>query len=76
MNLTDLLSNRSSFRSNNNKDIPGVVVSTKNDLTSLTEVGSDEGRDWAQKNGMPFFECSCNDYESVEGAFKWLAHRG
>jgi GTPase SAR1 family protein len=62
-------------KANNNKDLPGVVISTKSDLTSIKAVQSQEGKDLAKKLDMPFFELNCFDYPAIQNALDQLAQK-
>ena len=62
-------------KTNGNKEFPGIIVSTKNDLTSLKMVDSNEGAEKARKMKMGFFEVTCSNYDSVDKAFNYLVEK-
>ena len=62
-------------KTNGNKEYPGIIVSTKNDLTSLRMIDSSEGAEKAKKMKMGFFEVTCSQYETVDKAFNYLVEK-
>jgi len=46
------------IKNNGNNRLPGVLVSTKNDLSTQKVVSMGEAADYAQKMGLDFFETS------------------
>ena len=64
------------------KDIPKVLLGTKIDLDAGKEgeegarvVGYDEAQDFAEKNGMVYFEISLKTRENIEKPFELLAKK-
>ena len=55
--------------------VPGILVSTKNDMTSLKAVDTKHGQDMASKLEMQFFECSPQNYQGIEEALGSLAQK-
>jgi len=62
-------------KANGNRDLEGILVSTKNDLTTLREVSVNEGQEKARKYGLQFFEITCSNYETLEKAFGYLIEK-
>ena len=52
------------------KTVVMVLVGNKSDLDKNREVNEEEGRDFAEKNGMLFFETSAKTGKNVEEVFK------
>ena len=51
----------------------GILISTKNDLSTMREVKPKQGKDLAEKMRMPFFEVDATNYQMVEQAFSTIA---
>jgi small GTP-binding protein len=62
-------------KTNGNKEFSGIIVSTKNDLTSLRMVDRNEGAEKARRMRMGFFEVTCSNYESIDKAFSYLVEK-
>lgn len=56
------------------QDVSIVVVGNKIDLESERKVSTDEGREFAERMGLPFFEISAKEGTYVEEAFTKLCH--
>ena len=62
-------------KKNTGKNLPGLLVSTKNDLTSLRVVESKIGQDAASKLEVQFFEFNPQNYQAVDQAFESLGRK-
>lgn len=49
-----------------------LLVGNKTDLEQERQVSTEEGRQFAKKEGLNFLEISAKDYRKVEGAFNQL----
>ena len=56
------------------KNLPGVVIGNKTDLTERRVVPAKMGLDTATALKMQYFECSAKDNAGVEDAFFYLAN--
>lgn len=61
----------------NNTSIPfiGAVVGTKADYRERRVISSEEGRDYAAKLGLPYFETSSKTGQGVEECFQTFLPR-
>ncbi|TWW59014.1 intraflagellar transport protein 27 homolog isoform X1 [Takifugu flavidus] len=53
--------------------VPGVLVGNKSDLSTRREVQTSEGEEWAQSQGMEYFETSAKEKENCDAPFLSLA---
>ncbi|XP_066521719.1 intraflagellar transport protein 27 homolog isoform X2 [Hoplias malabaricus] len=53
--------------------VPGVLVGNKSDLSSRREVEAAEAQDWAQSQGLQYYETSAKDMENCDAPFLSLA---
>ncbi|XP_012692860.2 intraflagellar transport protein 27 homolog [Clupea harengus] len=53
--------------------VPGVLVGNKSDLSSRREVETATAQEWAQSQGMEYFETSAKEMESCDAPFICLA---
>ena len=73
------ITNRSSFENlnswlieiekNGNKNVYKLLIGNKSDLDSQRKVSKEEGKEFAQINGMEFFETSAKENYQVQDAF-------
>lgn len=56
------------------KNVPGVILGNKTDLTERRSVPAKLGLDLASSLKMQYFECSAKDNVGVEEAFFYLAN--
>lgn len=56
-----------------NMPFPGVLIANKIDLDQRRVVSPKEGRDFAESNGLEYFECSAKEMQNVEQPFQFLA---
>lgn len=56
----------------NIKNIPGILVANKTDLTQLEKITSQEGSSYAQKNSLQFFSTSSVN-QDVSEIFQYIA---
>lgn len=59
----------------NRGEVKLVLVGNKSDLDHIRAVGTEEGREWAQRMGMGFWETSALDGSGVEEVFSELLRR-
>ena len=52
---------------NNKSSIPGVIVGAKAEYKSAKEVSAEDGRRYAEKIGLDFFEVSAVYFEAISG---------
>jgi len=57
---------------NANKNIYKLLIGNKNDLEEKRKVTSQEGKDFAESNGMKFLETSAKTSDKVQEAFELL----
>ncbi|XP_076127681.1 intraflagellar transport protein 27 homolog isoform X2 [Alosa pseudoharengus] len=53
--------------------VPGVLVGTKSDLSSRREVETAVAQEWAQSQGLEYFETSAKEMENCDAPFVCLA---
>ncbi|KAG5278766.1 hypothetical protein AALO_G00102520 [Alosa alosa] len=53
--------------------VPGVLVGTKSDLSSRREVEATVAQEWAQSQGLEYFETSAKEMENCDAPFVCLA---
>ena len=73
------ITNRNSFENlnswlieiekNGNKNVYKLLIGNKSDLESQRKVSKEEGKEFAQINGMEFFETSAKENYQVQDAF-------
>lgn len=56
-------------------EFPFIIISNKIDLDQQRDVKVEEGKKYAEKNGLPFYETSALTEEGVEKAFLGLIQR-
>ena len=62
-------------KKNAGKNLPGLLVSTKNDLTSLKTVESRTGQDAASKLEVQFYEFNPQNYQGLDEALGSLGRK-
>ncbi|ELT87120.1 hypothetical protein CAPTEDRAFT_80634, partial [Capitella teleta] len=53
--------------------MPSVLIANKIDLDERRVVSMKEGQDFADSNGLEYFECSAKEMQNVEQPFLYLA---
>lgn len=56
-------------RTKSAEDVGIVIVGNKTDMADKREVSTDEGREFAERLGIPFFEVSAKDGTCIEELF-------
>ncbi|KAK3091502.1 hypothetical protein FSP39_020289 [Pinctada imbricata] len=54
--------------------LPGVVVANKTDLDERRIISPKAGMEFAESNGLKYFECSAKEMQNVDAAFYYLAN--
>ena len=54
---------------NGNKNVYKLLIGNKSDLEDQREISKEEGKEFAQINGMEFFETSAKEDYQVQDAF-------
>ena len=57
---------------NGNRNVYKLLIGNKSDLEDLRKVSKEEGKEFAQINGMEFFETSAKENYQVQDAFVQL----
>lgn len=54
--------------------MPGVLVANKMDLDQRRVISTKVGREFAESNGLEYFECSAKEMQNVDQPFHYLAN--
>ncbi|VDI27157.1 intraflagellar transport protein 27 homolog [Mytilus galloprovincialis] len=54
--------------------LPGVLVANKIDLDQRRLISPKAGQEFANSNGLKYFECSAKEMQNVDGSFYYLAN--
>merc|ERR1712150_257566 len=55
-------------------NLPGVLVANKIDLDERRIISPKAGVEFAESNGLKYFECSAKEMQNVDAAFYYLAN--
>ncbi|KAK2166846.1 hypothetical protein LSH36_34g00049 [Paralvinella palmiformis] len=58
---------------NHDVSIPGVLVANKIDLDQRRVISPKSGKEFAESNGLEYFECSAKEMQNVDQPFHYLA---
>lgn len=54
--------------------IPGVLVANKIDLDERRVISPKAGMEFAESNGLKYFECSAKEMQNIDASFYYLAN--